>query len=91
MKKENLVTIVLAFFLGLMVAILFSQNLVPDVRAGTKAAKIAKWEYNCHTMPGPGVIEKMTPRANELGKDGWEMVGWTYTNHYSFWCFKRPK
>jgi hypothetical protein len=69
-----------AFILGCVSASL----VVPPARAGATAQK---WEYHCIEEYG---AESIAKKANEAGREGWEMVGADSLAKYQSWCFKRP-
>lgn len=48
-----------------------------------------KWEYKYIYLTGVGGDEKEIERKmNDLGAEGWELIGW---NNVAGFIFKRPK
>ena len=76
-------SVALAFGIGCGAGAGASGVGVPPVRAGTSPQK---WEHHCFKGKALGAEEEATRRANELGAEGWELVGMVT----KFVCFKRP-
>ncbi len=63
-----------------------SAFLVPPANA-QQAAATQKWEYFCFPVRDADIQSK----ANEAGRQGWEMVAVNSSPNGSVtWCFKRP-
>ena len=77
-KAVLILSLGFAFFAGCVA----SQVFIPAARAGTAPQR---WEYFCFKA---GDAEDITNKANQAGKEGWEMV--TMAASRDNWCFKRP-
>ncbi len=59
-----------------------AQFVVPPARA----ANVQRWEYLCFDANWPKNVQA---KANEAGKQGWELVG-SSDRSDAVWCMKRP-
>ena len=71
MSKKLIFLVMLVLLLAFVAVWAFAQNS-PSIR----------WEYTSFNGP---FEDRSIQRANELGKQGWELI----TNGGSFWIFKR--
>lgn len=51
--------------------------------------KSPKWEYKAATRQLPQGVHADETELNELGLEGWELVGIVYENSYTHFYFKR--
>jgi len=76
--------IALVFLAGCAVGGASSQLVVSQA---TAKSTVQRWDYMCFT---PGT-NKITDKAKEAGRHGWEMVAaGSNLRASAVWCFKRP-
>jgi len=68
-------------WLWLVVAVLVGSVLVTMLGGVERQRRggVVRWEYKAIVISGPFALpdhtEKIQPRLNELGREGWELVG----------------
>jgi hypothetical protein len=103
--RQTAIGLVLAFFVGCLVAPMVNQLLIRRAQAAPDGLK--KWEQSCTVFASGGYLTRSGPeqlgRANEeiksRGLDGWELVSVSATTASGnadgivgiVYCFKRPK
>jgi len=85
-KHIRSVAIGAVFLAGCAVAGVTSRFVVPPANAQQQAT-LTKWEYFCINEVH---AENITPRANQLGAQYWELVTAAGPPGSEVWCFKRP-
>jgi hypothetical protein len=63
-----------------------ARFVVPPANAQQQAT-LTKWEYFCVDEMN---AEDITPKANQLGAQYWELSAAAGLPGYKVWCFKRP-
>jgi len=83
----------LGLVLGGLILAVSTRHAAPAVHAQASAPG-QRWEYQCFEEWGDHGAN-VDKRANELGKQGWEMAAaaspaGASSPHKPTWCFKRP-
>ncbi len=85
-KHVRAIGIAAVFLVGCAVGGASARFVVPPANA-QQHATLTKWEYFCINEVH---AENITPKANQLGAQYWELVAAAGPPRSELWCFKRP-